>query len=98
MKSHSVVVILEAKLGKEAELKQALVSVIKPSRAEKTCIEYRLHQDTSNPAQFILYENWESKEAHQLQFTKPYILEFVDQIGDLLAKPYQAYFANEILI
>lgn len=95
-KAYTIVVILEAKPGNEIALKQALVKVIKPSRAEKTCLEYRLHQDHNNPAQFILYENWESKDAHQEQFKKLYIIELMNQIGDLLAKPYQAYFAKEL--
>ena len=92
---HTVVIILEAKPTKEAALKQALVKVCEPSRSEKTCIEYRLHQNQNNPAQFILYENWESKEAHQDQFNKPYVIDLIAEIHDLLARPYQAYFAHE---
>ncbi len=95
-KTHSVIVILEAKSGRENELQQALIKVIQPSRAEKTCIDYRLHQSHSNPCEFILYENWESQEAHQEQFHKPYIKELATQIDDLLTKPYQVYFAKPI--
>lgn len=95
-KSHTVVVIIEAKVGKEAKLKQALLKVIKPSRAEKACLEYHIHQDNSNPAIFILYEIWESQAAHQAQFTKPYIVAFMQEVEGLLAKPYQAFFAKEI--
>ncbi len=94
--THTVVVVLEAMSGKADELKQALNSVISPSRAEKTCLEYRLHQDSNNPNVFILYENWESKEAHQAQFTKPYIIELINKIEAILAKPFQVYFAQEL--
>lgn len=94
---HTVIVILEAKPGKEAEIKQALQNVIEPSRAEKACLEYRLHQDKNNPAQFILFENWQSKEDHLEQFNKPYIQELAIKIENLLAKPYQAFFAEELL-
>ncbi len=97
-KIHTVIIILEAKSGKDVELKQALMKVIKLSRAEKACLEYRLHQDQNNPNQFILYENWENKTAHQEQFNKPYIIELSKQINDLIAKPYQAYFAEEFSI
>lgn len=86
---HTVVVILEAKQGKENELESALTSVMQPSRAEESNLEYRLHQSVDNPAQFLLYENWISKEEHQKQFTKPYILELGDRIEPLLEKPYQ---------
>lgn len=95
-KPHTVVVVLEAKQGKENELAAALKAVIQPSRSESTCLEYRLHKSIENPNQFVLYENWESKEKHQKQFTKPYIVELGEKLNDLLAKPYQAIFAEEV--
>lgn len=96
MSKHTVLVILEAKPGKDNELKEALINVIKPSRAEKACLEYRLHQDSNDPTKFILYENWENAEAHQQQFAKPYIVNLADRLSDLLAKPFQVFFAKEL--
>lgn len=96
-KPHTVMVILEAKAGSENELQSALEAVVKPSRSEQTCLEYRLHKSIDNPGQFILYENWISKEKHQEQFTKPYILELGSKLESLLARPYQAIFANEVM-
>lgn len=95
-KPHTVIVILEAKKEKEKELEEALKAVIQPSRSEKTCLEYRLHKSIENPRQFVLYENWESKEKHQEQFSKSYIINLSEQLKELLAKPYQAIFAAEI--
>jgi len=95
-KNYTVIAIVEAKAGKETELKQALEQIVAPSRAKPACIEYRLHQDATNPAVFILYENWKSKELHAQQFQKPYILELIPKLSDLLAKPYQGFFAHEI--
>lgn len=93
---HTVIAILEAKPGKENELESALASVISPSRAEETNLEYRVHKSVENPAQYVLYENWISKEEHQKQFSKPYILELGARIEPLLEKPYQIIFAEEI--
>jgi quinol monooxygenase YgiN len=95
-KPHVVIVILEAKQDRAKELESILESVIRPSRAEEACLEYRLHKSLDNPCQFVLYENWKSKEKHQEQFAKPYIKELVDKLDDLLAKPYQAVYAEEI--
>jgi len=94
--THTVMVILESKHGKEEDLRTTLMKVAELSRQEKSCIEYRLYQDKSNPAQFGLYEKWKSKELHQEQFTKPYIIDFAKQAESLLAKPYQAVFGEEI--
>lgn len=79
-KQYVVVVTLEAKMGQELALKQLLTSVVEPSRNEVTCLEYRLHQDLGCPGRFILYENWVSREAHQQQFQKPYIIALAEKI------------------
>ena len=95
-KPHTVLVILEAKSGKENELESALKKAAELSRLEKINIEYRLLKNTENPQQFILYENWENKEKHQQQFEKPYIKKLASKLNELLARPYQAYFGEEI--
>lgn len=94
--SHTVVAILEAKPGKAKELEAALSAAAASSRDETTNIEYRLHQGIDNPQQFILYENWESSEKHQLQFAKPYIKKLITELEDLLAKPFEVFTAKEI--
>lgn len=95
-KTHTVVAILEAKPEKIAEIKQDLLMIAEQSRKEPACIEFYVHQDKTNPATFILYENWKSAEDHQKQFQKSYILDFAAKLGDLLAKPYQGFTAEKI--
>lgn len=94
--SHIVLVILEAKKGMENTLKDALEKVVSPSRAEPSCVEYRVHQSVENPCEFFLYEQWKTPEEHQQQFEKPYIRTFAEEAEDLLAKPYQLIFAKEL--
>jgi quinol monooxygenase YgiN len=93
---HTVIVVLNAKQGKEKELESALQAVVQPSRSEKACLEYRLHKNKDNPLQFILYEIWESQEKHQEQFAKPYIKNLADKLEHLTIGSYQAYRAEEI--
>lgn len=93
---HTVMVILESKPDKKDELRAALMKVAELSRLENSCIEYRLYQDKGNPAQFGLYEKWKSKELHQEQFNKPYIVDFAKRAETLLAKPYLAVLGEEI--
>lgn len=95
-KMHTVIVMLEAKPGKELILKNALMAVKEASEQESSCLKYSVYQDTNNPALFTLYEQWQSKERHAAQFTKPYIIEFGNRLDDLLLKPYQALLGNEL--
>jgi len=63
MKSVTVVATFQAKLGKEAELKKALISLVAPTRKEAGCLNYDLHVLHEDPAKFLFHENWTSK-AH----------------------------------
>ena len=45
--------------------KAELLKLINITRAESGCINYDLHQDNDNPAHFLFYENWESRELWQ---------------------------------
>lgn len=93
---HCVVVVLEAKQGKEEELKQELLKTASLSRKEDACLNYIVHEDLVNPGRFILYENWTSKDEHAKQFEKPYIIELGKKLGDLTDKPFQYFMASVI--
>ena len=93
---HTIVVTLEAKPGQEKALEDLLLSVVNPSRAEATNLDYRLHRDVNNPARFVLYENWTSKKDHEKQFNKPYIAELITKVDGMLAKPYEVTVAKEL--
>lgn len=60
-KNLTIVARIQAKEDKVELVKSELIKLIEPTRAEKGCIQYDLHQDKDNPAVFIFYENWESK-------------------------------------
>ena len=86
VKEYTVIASVEAKPEKIAELKQALLQVVGPSKKESTSLEYRMFQDRTNPARFVFYEVWVSKEGHEQQFTKPYIQDLVWTIRWLVSK------------
>ena len=58
----TVVATMRAKPGKEDELRAMLTGVLEPTRAEDGCHTYALHQGVADPAVFVFYENWTSKE------------------------------------
>jgi quinol monooxygenase YgiN len=62
--THTVLVLIEAKPGKENEVKKILHALVKPSRQEEGCINYDLHDCPDNSGKFMFYENWTSKAAH----------------------------------
>ncbi|MBP6870044.1 antibiotic biosynthesis monooxygenase [Candidatus Babeliales bacterium] len=90
-----VVVILEAKVGQEQNLKEELLKVQKLSLEESVCLDFRVHEDVNNPVQFVLYEAWTSKEGHALHFKQPYITELGNKLDSLLEKPYIYVFGKD---
>ncbi len=54
-----------AKPEKREMVRQSLLNLIAPTRKEKGCLNYDLHQDNENPNRFFFYENWESRDLWQ---------------------------------
>ena len=58
-------------------VKAELLKLIKITRAEAGCINYDLHQDNDNPAHFLFYENWESRELWQDHMGSQHLLDYL---------------------
>jgi quinol monooxygenase YgiN len=83
----TVVARLRAKPGREEEVKKALLDNVAPSRAERGCIDYDLHQSHEDPALFLFYENWESQEDLDAHSQSAHIQALRSRAGELLAEP-----------
>ena len=80
----TMVIVMEAKQGKESELTNLLTSLVEPSRKEKGCLFYKLHTDTDYPRRIVFYEGWESKAAHSLHDQTDHIKKFLARKDDLV--------------
>jgi quinol monooxygenase YgiN len=58
-------------------VKAELEKLFPITRAEKGCIQYDLHQDNDNPAHFVFYENWESRELWQTHMNAPHLAGYM---------------------
>lgn len=83
----TVVARFTAKRGKEAELKEMLLQLVKPSRADEGCIGYDLHQAFEDPGVFLFYENWQSRELLDRHAASPHVQAFRTGSKPLLAEP-----------
>lgn len=61
----TIVARIEAKPNSVEQVKSELIKLIEPTRKEKGCIQYDLHQDNQQPEIFLFFENWESRELWQ---------------------------------
>lgn len=88
----TIVAKIKAKPGRQGELKEVLLSLIAPTRAEKGCICYSLHQDSNEDSVFMFYEKWASKEALDEHLQTPHLKGLVARADELFAEPLQINF------
>lgn len=73
----TIVANIIAKQDKVELVKQELLKLIDITRAEEGCINYDLHQDNENPAHFVFYENWESRELWQAHMGNQHLADYL---------------------
>ena len=55
--------MVKARPGQEDAVKEALLSLVEPTRKEPGCLLYNLHRSKADPTQFMFYEQWAGQEA-----------------------------------
>lgn len=58
-------------------VKTELLKLIEITRAEEGCINYDLHQDNENPAHFMFFENWTSRELWQVHMNNQHLADYM---------------------
>ncbi len=74
----TVIAHLRALDGQIEETKAFLTGLIEPTRQEPGCVEYWLHQDNDDPAEFTFYENWTNREEWDKHMELPHLQAFAD--------------------
>lgn len=77
MSKLTIVAHVRAKSDQSDFVKVELLKLIDITRAEKGCINYDLHQDNNNPAHFLFYENWESRELWQTHMNNKHLKDYM---------------------
>ena len=92
----AVVARFKAMEGADRKLKELLLSLLEPSRSDEGCINYELHQAINDPALFIFYEIWQSKELLDKHSVTPHVQHFRSKAKDLLAEPPEITLLSKI--
>ena len=92
----TVIAYHRAKPGKERALRDALLAVCAPTRAEKGCINYDLHVSPDDPGLLVFHENWKLKADLDAHLASPHIDAFRAIALELLAEPPNITLWSEI--
>jgi quinol monooxygenase YgiN len=88
----TLIACLHARPEKRAELLKILHSLVKPSRAEPTCVDYHLHVSNDDPNLFVFYENWRTRKELDEHLETPILRSFWARRLDLLEKDVDIQF------
>ena len=83
----TVIANIRSKPGREQEVKEALLGLCSPTRAEKGCINYDLHQSPDDPTLFLFHENWASKRDLDAHSQSPHLQSWRKRAAELLVEP-----------
>jgi quinol monooxygenase YgiN len=79
-------VIVQAKPGKEQEVKEILQALVEPTRKEAGCLCYNLHEAKSDKARFMFYEQWASQAALDAHSKAPHMKDLGEKLKDRTEK------------
>ena len=85
----TVVATFYAKPEKREQLREMLMGLVSPTRAEAGCIDYDLHVDEQEPNVFMFYENWRTAQDLDEHLLMPYLAHLRDNVDALIARPIQ---------
>ena len=77
MNKLTIVANITAHADKVDLVKSELEKLIEITRSEPGCIQYDLHQDNDNPAHFLFYENWESRDLWQAHMNAKHLQDYM---------------------
>ncbi|WHI51526.1 putative quinol monooxygenase [Microbulbifer sp. MLAF003] len=73
----TIVANIKAKADQVDLVKSELLKLINTTRTEEGCVNYNLHQDNDNPAHFLFYENWQSRDLWQTHMNNTHLQEYM---------------------
>jgi quinol monooxygenase YgiN len=78
-----VVAHIRAKSGREKELKEALSSLLAPTRKEAGCREYRLYENSQDRSELTFVEEWDSDAALDAHLKTPHVQASLSKVPEL---------------
>lgn len=85
-KKLTIVANIHANPDKIELVKAELEKLISITLSEAGCVGYDLHQDNENPAHFMFYENWESRELWQNHMNQPHLAAYMKATDGAVAE------------
>jgi quinol monooxygenase YgiN len=88
--------ILKARAGQHEALRQELLALIEPTRAEPGNLDYVLFEMRDEPGTFYMREAFRHQAALDQHFATPHFQSFAAQVDQLLEEPLRLIFLDQV--
>ncbi|GLK82801.1 putative quinol monooxygenase [Ancylobacter defluvii] len=72
-----------ARSGRSDELGSELLKLVSPSRQEKGCLRYEIHQSKDDPHAWMVLEDWRQPSDFDLHMASDYVRAFMAKVPEL---------------
>jgi quinol monooxygenase YgiN len=86
----------EPRPGKGLQLRDELMRVLEPTRAEPGCVRIHLYESTREPLFYFIHSEWIDERAFDAHAELPPIRRFLGLVDDLITHPLQAVRTKQI--
>jgi quinol monooxygenase YgiN len=83
MKAITLLATVQARPGKEKELRDALLGLVAATRKEAGCLDYDLHVSAQDPAKFLFHETWSSQADIDAHMKSPHVQAMLPRVDEL---------------
>jgi quinol monooxygenase YgiN len=87
----SNIVLLRARVGKDAALSEALgealAELVTQTRQEPGCAVCELNQSSDDPNTWMVYERWRGQAAFDSHMQQSYVARFLARLDELTSEP-----------
>jgi quinol monooxygenase YgiN len=80
-----VIAHVQAQSGAESAIRDALIALVRATRAEPGCLSYTLHEDPTRQGQFYFYEVYRDQAALDHHMQSPHLAAAFAAVGHLVA-------------
>ena len=82
--------------GKEHQLRQELLAILEPTRAEPGCLRIHLFESTRPPLIFFIHSEWQDEAAFDAHPQLPHMTRFLGLVEELTTHPVKGIRTSQI--
>jgi len=94
--SFHVFVRFDARPGELDRLRNELLAILDPTRAEPDCIDIHLYEEKSASGTFFIHSGWRDEAAFDAHAQLPHMKRFLGLVDDLVSNPVKAVRTRQI--